>query len=61
MRIIIHCDDPKDMTLAMRSVKTSIREEYVSCAYTYGEAHVFVYANKTGWTVRVQHEKAEAE
>lgn len=57
MRIIVHCHDPADMVCAMRCVEASIYEDREQCAYGFGEpenASVYVYRNKTGWTVRVE-------
>lgn len=54
MRIIVHCDRPDDMLIARSAVAESIKHDYASCGYGFGKQSVFVYRNKTGWTVRVQ-------
>lgn len=57
MRIIVHCNDSADMVYAMRCVEAAISQGREQCAYGYGEPEkvsVYVYRNKTGWTVRVE-------
>ena len=53
MRVIVHTAEPEGMMMAMRCVRTCIREGYKECGFREGSSGAFVKLNKTGWTVYV--------
>ena len=55
MRFIIECDDPKDIVLGMRSIKSAIKDDDDCCITVFsGGSAWLVKKTKTGWSARTK-------